>query len=89
MPGMNPAFAAAIARRNAKGKGPQKGVNPFAKKGAAPASGDGEGPADMKMDKMPGMNDDKMAANHKAMHGKAPAKGKMPMSGGLPQFLKK
>lgn len=79
MPGMNPAFAAAIARRNAKSKGKGGKPNPFAKKGA-PQS-DGEGPADVKMDKMPGMNDDKM---HTSMHGKDSGKGS-----NLPQFLKK
>lgn len=41
---MNPAFLAAIERRNKKGKGKP---NPFAKKGAPQGKGDGEGPVDV------------------------------------------
>lgn len=73
MAGMNPAFAAAIARRNAKSKKGGK-PNPFAK-----GKGDGEGPADVKADLT--NNDDAMPMKGK---GKMPM-----AKGGLPQFLKK
>lgn len=47
---MNPAFLAAIERRNAKSKKGKGKPNPFAKKGAPQGKSDGEGPADVKAD---------------------------------------